>query len=350
MLRWLLAGGGIVVVLMGLAAGCFLSSPWLTWHLLPTGSSRIVIDDDFPPVTWLQTQIVPSLAEDHEIFIGSAWDRVAYVTDHWSGPAALEALQTISWRRVPLRPVAIGELPHTFETPLFFAAVRQDTIVRILAAPRLEQLAQQPSLVMPSAAPDATAVLSLPGSALRTLPTSLESSWDALFHQKLHFLKTKPAIFTQLAAADHAVVLLQGDNLALGFQPGSQDMARLLNELVQNEERYTRPLEQAFRLPDGTIGRELVPGLPGDVFRERDATGCRAPLEGKTTLWLCEREGMVILATDQSLAHQLPEANAAQWQMYVDGSALPYLMEWGVRDITVLGGGAKILGEIGFQN
>lgn len=348
--RWLL-GGSIFIALLGLLAVGFLSSPWLTWYLLPAGTVRVVVDDDFPHAAALHQRFSGVLAEQPNIFVGSAWDRLAYAYDHWSSAAALEALTTVSRRQAPLRPVIIGELPNTLDTSFFFAAVRQGSTIRFLAAPHLNQLADQPPLLVPSSLPaDANAILSVPGSALAVLPPALQASWDALLHQKLHFTHTKPEIFRHLMTADRVVILMRGDDLALGIAPAEQGEAAPLHRWVQDEERYSRPHEQAFRLPDGTIGRELVPGLAGDVFREPDATGCRAPLEGKTTLWLCERAGMVLLATDQSLAQQLPVAAPVQWLVQLHEAALQAIEHLNINGITALGAGNKVSGEIRFTD
>jgi hypothetical protein len=164
-----------------------------------------------------------------------------------------------------------------------------------------------------SAAPQVDELsVALPGHSLGLLPPAYSAAWSKILHEKLHFSLTRPDILRYVSQFSQVALRVSGSEAGLGVYSAPEAFATAATNWVQEEERRQRPAQRAFRLPDGSLGYEKVPGEAISVWSEVVEDGCQTPLSGRTTLWLCRSDSAAALATSKAVAQQLliapPEA------------------------------------------
>lgn len=169
--------------------------------------------------------------------------------------------------------------------------------------------------------------LSVAGALLRSVPTDLKTSWDAKIIENFGFKKVKAAISSEIETAAKSMLYLTASEAGIATQEAPASLAAHLTHFLQQEEAYQRPVAQAFKLPDGTIGYERVPGQLKDVYETiADERGCHKPLEERTTLWFCQQDNRLALATSRELAVQLLETiRQDKWHVAIGASRLQAL-------------------------
>lgn len=321
----------VAVVLLG-GFLYIASSPWLVWHtMMPQTEVSLAFSDGLPA----GAEGLPSLMTNQtpQEFM-SLRERWRYVVAHRSARAWWETIITLATRSVPLHPAALFYTAKWFEEPTLVMVTTDGTGVRIRADPVAEAYQTKSRLALPALpAADSLQVL-LPGEALAALPEPLQEAWNSRLHANLGFTATKPAIIQELSRYDWIRIDIQGSLGAIGIiganeAAGKQWEARSTAWVV-DEDRFRRPLTQAFRLPDGTLGREVVAGLPSMVWpspARGEAIGqarCLTPLPDKPLFWLCEQAltpPMVgsthVLANYHWHPEGLPAAKKSDWQITI---------------------------------
>lgn len=208
-------------------------------------------------------------------------------------PALADSLR---WQR-PLRPLALLESQGV--TAIARRTHREITITVQPAGTIFPERA-----TTSQAAPDAIALV-VPGSILKQLPRSLVLAWNSLLRQKFGFIKTKPDIMEELS--DYSTVLLgvQGKTVTVGVADAQAitTFASTVQRWSEDEDRYNRPVKRAFRLPDGSLGYELVPGPSRLVFQpDSVAAACLEPIAGRATVTLCHHDNRLVVATAREQA------------------------------------------------
>lgn len=146
--------------------------------------------------------------------------------------------------------------------------------------------------------------------------------WNDIAWQQFGFKNTRPQMQAVLAQLPYAALVSpKQDQLAVVAEDPNQVLALAATAWVQEEERQTRLVNRAFRLPDNTIGYERVPGAAQPVFAPADAGGCQGPLEQRTTLWLCQRNGVTVLGTSEVVAQEVLRTWQQQQLAVVVGQA-----------------------------
>lgn len=308
-LRYAVSGA---LVAAALAAGGVLyiaSSPWLVWHSLsadaaPNQPIAAVFSAGLPAeLVGLPAELASlPLGANHQAVedFTSLRKRWRYGMAHRSAYAWQETIITLAIRGVPLHPAALFYTEQWFEEPTLVIATVDDTTVR-LRAEAIRSAHQSTSRIVLPALPTAQALhVVLPGAVLTTLPTPLKEAWNSRLRGTLGFTATRPDIVRELSQYDQVVVSIAGDKSAIGIVGGAEAARRQWEERltawIVDEDRFRRPVTQAFRLPDGTLGRETVAGLPGMVWRQEAEGSCRAPLPEKPAVWVCQRSGEHMLA------------------------------------------------------
>src|SRR3989344_1028274 len=83
-----------------------------------------------------------------------------------------------------------------------------------------------------------------------------------------------------LAQFERATFITSGtDQAALVVSDTADQFSLAATTWVEEEDRRTRLVNRAFRLPDGTIGYERIPGEARPAWTSPDAEGCRGPFE-----------------------------------------------------------------------
>lgn len=212
---------------------------------------------------------------------------------------------SIGWHR-PLRPLALLE-----SQGVTAIARRTHREITITVQP-IGAIFPQTGATTSQAAPDAIALV-VPGSTLKQLPSSLILGWNSLLRQKLGFIKTKPDIMEELSHYSTVLLAVQGKTATVGVADAQAitTFASTVQRWSEDESRYNRPVKRAFRLPDGSLGYELVPGPPQLVFQpDSVAAACLEPIAGRATVTLCHHNNRLVVATarEQALLYLRPAA------------------------------------------
>lgn len=233
------------------------------------------------------------------------------------GRASIATLVTSRWPLYPANILEVAPSVSGITTPLAAVATQSGDTWRVvvdqrLAAPAIRQARN--SQEQPSPADQPAMVVGAPGSLWGNMPETL---WDELLHPGLHFTRTQPPLERMLATLPHATVVLAttdpGGSVAIAAEDPTGQFALAATTWLQEEERRGRLVNRAFRLPDGALAYEKIPGEALPVLSSPDEAGCRAPLPERTTLWLCQQgTTRTALATDRALAlYALTHVSAA---------------------------------------
>lgn len=363
--RKIAVGLGLTKLVIGGVAISLLSSLWVPWHLVPAGKIKLAWTQSvfatlapsapLPPelrhvaqAAWrgvYQQQrtlagssrtllVLPRFRYQRAtpaILAAAGWQvrRLGpYIhatdDDHLSRlvtprVAARAIATTFVTSRWPLYPASILEVAPSVSgitTPLAAVATQSGDTWRVvvdqsLAAPAIRQTRN--SQEQPSPADQPAMVVGAPGSLWGNMPETL---WDELLHPGLHFTRTQPPIERMLATLPHATVVLAtadpDGSMAIVVEDPTGQFALAATTWLQEEERRGRLVNRAFRLPDGALAYEKIPGEALPVLSSPDEVGCRGPLPERTTLWLCQQGARTALATDHALAlYALTHVSAA---------------------------------------
>jgi len=155
--------------------------------------------------------------------------------------------------------------------------------------------------------------LELPGEVLRAMPESLLETWDKWFIDKIGFVKTDPAILSSLVGFDSLMIKGQGDTLLIGAESETGKFFDLVEIWLAEEERRNRIETKGFRLPDGTIGFEKVPGERlKEVFQVMGPGECWQSLISDYPWRLCKDGNRAILSMDKSFVAE-PVSWPEEW-------------------------------------
>ncbi len=217
--------------------------------------------------------------------------------------------------REPLYPSGLLEVAQAGTQqvePLLLVVVKKGTVFRVASA-SVARGAYAGRVVVPASE-------SWQVSAAGQLWQKGEAEvWHEVLWQQFGFKNTRPHIQALLAQLPQAaLVSAESDQLALVAEDPTQQLVLAATAWVQEEERRTRLVNRAFRLPDATIGYERVPGEAQPVFGPTDSRGCQGPLERRTTLWLCQRDGVTAVGTSEAVVQQVLDG----WQKQYFGLAV----------------------------
>lgn len=219
--------------------------------------------------------------------------------------AALRDLLTARQPREPLFIATVTDGSPPFMTPPFsLIAASEENELTIVAAQGtyLPSLSHASLALADTVGSSGAADLSvaLPSELFNQLPRELAVAWHNLLRQYLNFEHTDPGLLAAAVQSKGGLTIkLIGDSAVLGVETGGAQFAAAARASLEAEEAYLRPSRRAFRLPDKSIGFELVPGEPQDLFSNKlMGDGCQPAL----SLWLCEAGDRASLANDQGLA------------------------------------------------
>jgi len=158
------------------------------------------------------------------------------------------------------------------------------------------------------------------GQILGNLPHSLKNTWTSAIYRQFNFTNTSPDIINKLTSYNQVELVLSPDSLTISTKHPDNDFSEYFKGIVQAEEAYSRPDQQAFKLPDGTLGYEKVPGPARSVFSITDiqeaacqhASWPASPATDRSTppsnepgyqhIWICTNEDLVTISNNESTA------------------------------------------------
>lgn len=329
------------------------SSVWLLWHLLPQGDEvRIAAESRFMPTAGFPSELASHLFMTNTVARSQTGDDVTVLVVprlqyYFSLPNVLQeqgfrverlglALRAHKQngegapaRVVPTLPRALQKVAGTFFSarwplnPVLLAEIKAETLpalptgifsigtsygnhVRLLTAQGAAETFVTSSSTLSLPHVDASGLtISLPSEILKELPVSLQEYWAQQLHTKLAFNATKPDIFKEARRFRQIGLYIHNEEAAIATSGNSTLFEQLARTWAQDEERQGRLERQPFRLPDGTLGYERIPGKPDQVFEMTNKGGCFAPLAGKTALWICKEGDRATLATSEKTARLL---------------------------------------------
>lgn len=336
MRRWIGLSIGMVFVIGVVAV--FISSPWLSWHLLG-GETKVIITDETVSSKLAQQPEMRELLRrpDHVIFVDGIIQRIEYNIRHWSWSKSWAALKTIALSPVPIQPALIAQFRVANES-VFMTGVRDNNALNLVTSSSLDQLGQAPFIISInndelSQSSDVIKI-DVPGVALDFLPMNVRNEWNKKLLAVLHFNNTKPDIMGELDKHGQVIIRIDGDGAAIGIEGTDEEKASFTKKIrswLQDEERYGRPVRRAFKLPDGTLGYELVPGEVKPVLQTDGDGKCLTPLDDKSALWVCGGIAGTSHQVTQNMVRQL------DWQVQLKGKSIDYLS--GIN--MILAGGIK---------
>lgn len=340
-----LTAAGLVVVGLGSSAAT-LASLWLPWHWLPPAELKVAMTRQAGVVLAQGALLPPEVASiavsswqlayarapgemlvvfpaarssrtTRAVLTGAGWQVVR------RGPYLVAARDTVlttpgtvlpalvAWAKTatisvwPLWPTLLAV------TPPGLSAVDQPLLIVAAASPERWQVvvtdADPPGrLAVPPPAESDRLLLHSPGMLWRQ--TARAGGWDQVLARGLDFERTRPAVAAFLGQFPAVTILWRGSlaagEAAVAVDDTTEQFVGAATAWVQEEERRGRLVSRAFRLPDGSLGYEKIPGEAAPVFTPPDRDNCRGPLEGRTTLWLCTRPGRAALGRSKGAAQQ----------------------------------------------
>lgn len=315
--------------------------PWVLWHLLPGGDAAVFLRLTSPSGAMVADLFVP-YAPDEVVASRQAIRQLAAVRTSrgmvavieprllaqmslsadlraagltvarigpllWvsADPAARRPSFVTAMRvtfaslwgaRQPLWPTLIATLPSRLwggQDPIDVVGVAHRGRLQVLAT-TLGAVPVSGRLVEPRSV--AMLDLSVPGEVLRLLPEPLAARWNEELRRRLQLTATTPDLVSLLASFPGVQLRLVGDDGVELALTGDTEQATLsLRQVLEAEERTRRPRTRAFRLPDGTIGRERIPGEPEPLWVAAQ-DDCERPATDTIPWWLCRHAGVVQLA------------------------------------------------------
>lgn len=331
-------------------------STWFLWSLIPDGSLKLAVNytqsgtsitSDLLPLTPLQAELQP-FASQVRRFAYVQKDRSAVIALIPRNPALFRERRTIkqnllanNWRISNFGLVIIGTkgepslnavtsaISRTYRKlysrqypyrPAMVAVIRSEDIspalpdmafigvatnngqeLKIASAATLAGLPDF-SITSPPLPANDSLSFNLSGPTLQLISSQFDSQLDKVLTAKLGLTRTNPKIMALLAAQQTASLALSGQEASIAIIGDPMALHSAITTWLINEEAYSRPQPSAFKLPDGTLGYELVKGDPQSVLSAPDQTGCQSPTTDTVQLWLCQDAQGVSLGTSRNLA------------------------------------------------
>ncbi len=374
-----LLGSTLIVVTLivgGALLGCY-TSLWLLWHLVPEGAKgalamRTLADTELYPLATqaVPAEVLPLIDYSSRIAWGGrgeslqmvilprlrSWKTLPYVLQdrgwhvqrlgiliratrgHSSTVPFTHALRAygrvLLRESVPVAPVALvrfeNNLALPFSQPLLLTAVAQQGQVRVV----IEDTAMNPIPPLPLPPPAASGQLTLtvPGPMLASLPREVADQVNRLLVTALGFPLTHPNILAAVAAYDTVQIVMERHGastpptLQLGVMGDTHAFQATVQHWIQEEERRGRLTTRAFRLPDGTLGYEKVPGEIVPVLTA-STEGCWEPVQNRTELWLCTRGTTLGIGKSQAAALQAAQLSELRLMAAIDSAMLAELTQ-----------------------
>lgn len=372
MLRLRLTIGIIIGVFALVLAGLFAisASSWFLWFALPaTSSIRWTFSNVKPVADFIPASIQSSLPfpQSHAYRLGSSQsdedttlvvlprlthqksvvddlNRSGWQTRRMGllvcasrrsldctsyAASILPALKTMVFSRLPVFPDAILSINGSArEAP---ALINHNSVAviasasgqqfKILSSSSLSSLNNSPRLS--AQAPAADISLSVPGSSIALLPEALRRVWNDSIQARLHLANTKPDIMDYLSQFEWVRISLSGEEITLAIDGAANSFDNTVEEWLTTDDRYSRPAKKVFRLPDGTLGREQVPGASRNVLTEHQ-DNCRFSIDPYNII-LCRNDGAASLSnrhvTAARQALMSPDI-ADKWQIDLNQSLI----------------------------
>lgn len=163
-------------------------------------------------------------------------------------------------------------------------------------------------------------LVALPSSFLSAVPSQLKQEWNHLLEEKLVISHARSTVLEEVPAYASVSVAVQGEDISLAVLDFGNQFKPTVEKWGAQETAYHAPTRRAFRLPDGTLGYESIPGeLEAFLTLAASEAGCEGGRNEILQLWLCRHGNWAAVSRNQALAqkHAAMLAGAQDWQVYV---------------------------------
>ncbi|PIT98084.1 MAG: hypothetical protein COT71_02660 [Candidatus Andersenbacteria bacterium CG10_big_fil_rev_8_21_14_0_10_54_11] len=267
--------------------------------------------------------------------------------------AARAALRRFISAAYPKRPLLLaaaapGRLLPSLNQPLAAVAAYhragEQVIVTAAVAPSLSAAlwthhGQSDDWTDDTAAEAGRLTVSIPGPVIAELPAAIQQQWQQLLTENLGLGETKEPLIPSFTQLQQLRLELMETGAAVTVWGNPDQFTQRITAILQAQDARRRPVTHSFRLPDGTLGYEKLPGPLQPVFTDTpDSDGCSAPLPDRSPLWLCRQEDGVALAGSKDQAQAALQPSAGRWQASINGS---YASLIGIPKITSIKAGGE---------
>lgn len=274
------------------------------------------------------------------------------------GQAAHQTTRRLFSSTLPSTPFLIAELDAGttpfFDNALTILGTAKGRDVKLIAAEQTINFHSLPHTTPPLPNNVDELSMTLPSHILATLPDSLHHNWNSALIQRLSFFNTRPDIIAHLARYNSPVIIkLNNSHATIAVAGSNEQFTSAIHSWFQNEEAYSRQRQQAFRLPDGTLGYELAPGEIREVFTNLVDSNCRqeswprlagaggpAHNQAMQHLWLCTKGNQIAFGSDQSATKEATQDDfsaASTWNISLGAQYLADLSLSGIESISASG-------------
>lgn len=335
-----------IICLMAILGGgtyIFSTSTWFVWSALPAASLKIVgepallqrlapLDNTkLPPVIFDTSKVrivgISQTKEDITLAImphplaasgvttglsSEGWQLTHvgffYLCSKKGKPAlswhvVMAGLKKLFVNPVPLAPDFVVEADYTATNDgLLAIALKHNTTMKFLTVRDWTTLSAKP--VGPHEQEMNVLQVAIPSHLLTGLADNLKAVWNQRIADRLGFRKSTPNFIDYLSQYQNLDYVEDGSGVALAVRGAADSFEKAALDWMLNEDRRSRPARKAFKLPDGSLGYEQVPGASQAILMPYNGL-CRAPIAGKMSLWLCRKDGVAALGTNESLTERM---------------------------------------------
>lgn len=282
------------------------TTPWLVWLAGQQSltESHVLLNTSVLPANLVAEELIPGVPVEAV----TTQDRLRQVPQTLSWPA-IQSIIRLVWQRAPLQPVIIGSAPSgsipLISEPFFFIASLHKDELRIGFGSTMPAALKQLQIrAMPVTAPDTKLAITMPGTTIASLPASLQKQLNDTISRRLRLNHTTPDILEFTSQFEYVALRATKTDTAIGIIGDAALFSTIAEQWLQEDDQQQRPQERSFRLPDGSLGKETIPGEVRSVLSPTH-DGCRAPLTDRARQWLCQDDTQSTLGTSSALAQTL---------------------------------------------
>lgn len=129
-------------------------------------------------------------------------------------------------------------------------------------------------------------------------------------------------LLNTFSTAKQVIISLKDGRAVIGVIGQKEEFISYAQDRVKEAEALYYPQKKAFRLPDGTLGYELVPGKP-EISWVQTGDGCAYMNGEKTTWWICRQGEVVLVGLEKNMVQQaLKRIDQEYWQVAIQREEL----------------------------
>ncbi len=183
------------------------------------------------------------------------------------------------------------------------------------------------------------AVRGAPSSVIDRLPANILNAWEEKISQSFNIGGGSMSFASLLREQEGFGLSVEQGGMAVSITGEPERFKSALAAQIKEEVSFNNPVRKAFRLPDGTLGYEYVPGDGNAIWRE-EGGGCYSNNDLGSSLWLCQANNQAALAQDhQAAVAMLNMQPPPGWQIVINSPFTDQLQFAMLEQVIIDGGG-----------